>query len=101
MVQQVVDVLTTHDLLPPLVPRTMAEDHGIPTSEEAKALPFARHDCAEGTQEVLVAGQESKAMADQLTTVAKEKCTSRIGVLSAGDMHGVEMAIRIQLGLAA
>ena len=40
-------------------------------------------------------------MADQLTTVAKEKCTGRIGVLSASDMHGVEMAVRIQLGLAA
>ena len=49
---------------------------------------------------VLVAGQESKAMAAQLTTVAKEKCTGRIGVLSASNMHGVEMAIRIQLGLA-
>ncbi len=48
---------------------------------------------------VLVAGQESKAMADQLTTVAKEKCTGRVGALSASDMHGVEMAIRIQLGL--
>jgi mRNA interferase MazF len=50
---------------------------------------------------VLVAGQESKAMADQLTTVAKEKCTGRIGILLASDMHGVEMAMRIQLGLAA
>ncbi len=50
---------------------------------------------------VLVGGQASKAMADQLTTVAKEKCTLRIGVLTASDMHGVEMAMRIQLGLAA
>jgi mRNA interferase MazF len=49
---------------------------------------------------VLVAAQESKAMADQLTTVAKEKCTGRIGVLTASDLRGVEMAIRIQLGLA-
>ena len=50
---------------------------------------------------VLVAGKESKAMADQLITVAKAKCTDRIGVLSASDMRCVEMAIRIQLGLAA
>ncbi len=49
---------------------------------------------------VLVSGQESKAMADQLTTVAKEKCTGQIGVLSASDMRGVEIAMRIQLGLA-
>ena len=50
---------------------------------------------------VLVAGQVSKAMADQLTTVAKEKCTSLIGIISASDMRGVEMAMRIQLGLPA
>jgi mRNA interferase MazF len=46
-------------------------------------------------------GKQSKAMADQLTTVAKERFTGRIAVLSASDLHGVEIAIRIQLGLAA
>ena len=50
---------------------------------------------------VLVDGQVSKAMTDQLTTVTKEKCTGRIGVISVSDMHRVEMAMRIQLGLAA
>ena len=49
---------------------------------------------------VLVNGQESKAMADQVTTVAKERCAGRIGVLSTAEMHRVNMAIRIQLGLA-
>jgi mRNA interferase MazF len=46
-------------------------------------------------------GKQSKAMADQLTTIAKERCTGRIAVLSASDLHGVEIAIRVQLGLAA
>ena len=50
---------------------------------------------------VLILGQESKAMADQLTTVTKEKCTGRIGVISDSEMRAVEIAMRIQLGLAA
>lgn len=48
---------------------------------------------------VLLSGQESKAMADQIMTIAKQRCTSRLAILSVGDMHGVEMAMRIQLGL--
>lgn len=41
-----------------------------------------------------------KAMADQLTTVAKERLSSRLGILGSGDMQRVEGAIRIQLGLS-
>jgi mRNA-degrading endonuclease toxin of MazEF toxin-antitoxin module len=44
---------------------------------------------------------ESKAMADQIMTVSKERLTERLGLLSPDEMRGVEMAIRIQLGLAA
>ena len=43
--------------------------------------------------------EPSKAMADQITTVSKQRLRSRIGVLSADDMTGVERIIRIQLGL--
>ena len=50
---------------------------------------------------VVVEGKESKAMADQIMTVSKERLTDRLGLLSADEMQGVEMAIRIQLGLAA
>jgi mRNA interferase MazF len=50
---------------------------------------------------VLVAGQESKAVADQLMTVSKERLTECLGLLSPHEMRGVEMAMRIQLGLAA
>ncbi len=50
---------------------------------------------------VVVEGKESKAMADQIMTVSKERLTDRLGLLSADEMRGVEMAIRIQLGLAA
>jgi len=50
---------------------------------------------------VLVAGQESKAMADQIMTVSKERLTKQMGSLSPAEIRGVEMAILIQLGLVA
>lgn len=48
---------------------------------------------------VSFAVSHSKALADQLRTVAKERLGSKAGELSAGDMQKVELAIRIQLGL--
>ena len=48
---------------------------------------------------VSVAGQSSKAMADQLTTVAKERLTTRLGVLNKADIKIVERVVQIQLGL--
>ncbi len=48
---------------------------------------------------VAVAGKESKAMADQIMTVAKERLTERIGMLAPDDMHSVDFALRVQLGL--
>ncbi len=50
---------------------------------------------------VMVEDRESKAMADQITTVTKERLLEFLGLLSPHDLHRVEMAIRIQLGLAA
>src|SRR6478609_5417582 len=48
---------------------------------------------------VMIAGRDSKAMADQLTTASKQRLQSRLGVLSATDMKAVERAIKIQLAL--
>jgi mRNA interferase MazF len=49
---------------------------------------------------VMINGQQSKAMADQLTTTDKKRFKSRLGQLSAQDMRNVERAIKIQLDLA-
>lgn len=49
---------------------------------------------------VTVNGRLGKAMADQLTTVSKERVGDRIGSLSPDDMRKVEFSVRIQLGLA-
>jgi mRNA interferase MazF len=48
---------------------------------------------------VTVDGRPSKAMADQLTTVSKQRLVNQAGALSHDDMRRVEQAIRVQLGL--
>lgn len=46
---------------------------------------------------VIIDGKESKAMADQLATVSKERLFRRAGVLAAEDMRKVEEAVKTQL----
>jgi mRNA interferase MazF len=48
---------------------------------------------------VRVNRRQSKAMADQLTTVSKQRLTNRMGRLSVQDMNKVENAVIVQLGL--
>lgn len=43
-------------------------------------------------------GKQSKAMADQLTTAAKERFKSKLGCISLQDVKALEQAIKIQLG---
>jgi len=43
--------------------------------------------------------RDSKAMADQLTTVSKQRLINKAGRLSGEDMRKVEHAVKIQLGL--
>jgi len=43
--------------------------------------------------------QPNKAMADQLTTVSKQRMMNQAGVLSYDDMRNVEHAVKVQLGL--
>ena len=53
-----------------------------------------------GEARVSVAGQSSKAMADQIMTADKARLKSRIAALSKADMNAVELAVRVQLALA-
>ncbi|MBI4611776.1 MAG: type II toxin-antitoxin system PemK/MazF family toxin [Candidatus Rokubacteria bacterium] len=48
---------------------------------------------------VVVKGKKNKAVADQLTTVSKMRLLNLAGRLSKPDLHGVERAIKVQLGL--
>ncbi len=49
---------------------------------------------------VTINGKLSKAMADQLTTVSKERLINQVGRLSRDDMFQVERAVQVQLGFA-
>jgi mRNA interferase MazF len=44
-------------------------------------------------------GEKRKAMADQLTTVSKQRLGARIGTLSGEDVARVESAVLLQLGI--
>lgn len=44
--------------------------------------------------------QPRKAMADQITTASKERLINIIGKLTQADIHRVEQALKVQLGLA-
>jgi mRNA interferase MazF len=46
-------------------------------------------------------GEPRKAMADQIATVSKQRLKSRLAALTLDDMHAVERAICVQLGLPA
>lgn len=48
---------------------------------------------------VTVAGDRSKAMADQVTTVSKARLLERIGLLDGPELLAVEQAVKLQLGL--
>lgn len=49
---------------------------------------------------VLVNGNPSKAMADQITTAAKQRLKTRLATLSRADVLAVERVLKIQLGMA-
>jgi mRNA interferase MazF len=48
---------------------------------------------------VSIRDQWSKAIADQITTVAKQRLRNKIGSLATEDMARVDRVIRLQLGL--
>ena len=50
---------------------------------------------------VTVAGRRSKAMADQIATVAKTRLTRKLGRLDAEGLSAVDQALRVQLDLPA
>lgn len=52
-----------------------------------------------GNAVVTVSGRQSRAMADQLNTAARQRFARRLGRLSEDDMLAVDDAIRVQLAL--
>ncbi len=48
---------------------------------------------------VQIGNEQSKAIASQITTAAKQRLKNRMGILSVADLAAVEQAIKIQLML--
>lgn len=48
---------------------------------------------------VTINGAQCKAMADQLTTISKQRLRDSIGRASQAEVTAIEQAIRVQLGL--
>lgn len=48
---------------------------------------------------ITLRGKKAKAMADQLTTVSKERLINQVGSVSKTELEGLERAIMIQLDL--
>jgi mRNA interferase MazF len=48
---------------------------------------------------VTLNGEQRKAMADQLTTVSKERLRTRVGTIATSDLERVAKAIQLQLAL--
>jgi len=46
---------------------------------------------------VVINGKQGKAMADQLTTVSKQRLLNKIGQLTDTDMKKIEQAVKVQL----
>jgi len=48
---------------------------------------------------IKIAGQTSKAMADQLTTVSEERFIEKIGFITNDEMNDIEVVIKLQLDI--
>lgn len=48
---------------------------------------------------ITVQGKQSKAMADQLTTISKQRLSTKIETVTAQEMDKIEHVIRLQLGM--
>lgn len=72
------------------------------TARETEAGEWANALAKDMVSEALVtiAGQSSKAMADQIMAADKSRLKGQLGSVSKADMQAVEDAIRVHLGLA-
>jgi len=80
----------------------VSNDAATRAQNRVQVVPLTSNTAAVHRWEALVqvGGVPSKALADQIRTVAKERLTELVGVLSPRDLLRVERALRVQLDLA-
>jgi mRNA interferase MazF len=81
------DVACRHDAVVQVVPITTLPERALRPYEARIASPES------GLE------RPSRTVANQIRTVARERIASRLGSVTAAEMHGVDLALAIQLGL--
>ncbi len=79
----------------------VTSDRALPHLNRLEVIPLTSNTSRLFAGEAIVSvdGRESKALATQLTTIAKERLRDQLGALSAGDLARVESAVKVILDL--
>lgn len=79
----------------------MSNDHSNELLNRVQIVPITSRieKCYPCEAYVLVNNQKSKAMADQIMTVSKERLKGKITTISTADIKSIERAIKVQLAL--
>lgn len=79
----------------------ISNDYANEYSNRVQVIPLTSkiEKCYPCETYVLVGDQKSKAMADQIMTVSKNRLKSKITIISDKDMGSIERVIKVQLSL--
>ena len=79
----------------------ISNDYANEYSNRVQVIPLTSkiEKCYPCETYVLVSDQKSKAMADQIMTVSKNRLKSKITTISDKDMRSIERVIKVQLSL--
>ena len=85
-------------IIPALV---ISNDYANEYSNRVQVIPLTSNikKCYPCEAYIAVDGKKSKAMADQIMTVSKERLKNKIGLVTDSEMYLVEHTIKVQLGL--